>query len=207
MLAVRRTVPLRGCRHRAGVRREPDEHGARAVRLSNELADVQLAPLAHLGRARIAEMRVVRPDDHAGIGPLALEEPHQLTEGVDHVPIAEVPRVGAPAEHRAVVRLRVPDQTGILLGVEELVRGDPPVAARVGRPLTVQLDELCDDLPLAGGVQPQSGGVSVLLRLPAELIETGVALAGAPGRLQDRPCPDISRTASIEARRLYRSRP
>src|SRR5439155_5585954 len=55
-LALRGPVPLRGRGHRAGVRREADEHGRSAVALADELAHVQLAPLAPLRGPRVAEV-------------------------------------------------------------------------------------------------------------------------------------------------------
>src|SRR6202022_627892 len=55
-------APIGGCRDGAVVRGKPDQHGIVAVLLARELADVQLAALAHFGRARVAEMGIMFPD-------------------------------------------------------------------------------------------------------------------------------------------------
>src|SRR3982074_1717310 len=45
VLAVGRTVPVRGCRDGAMMRGESDQHGFATISLAHELADVQLAAL------------------------------------------------------------------------------------------------------------------------------------------------------------------
>ena len=59
------TAPIVGCRDGAVVRGEADRKNVAAVHLTSELAHVPFAGGAHLGCARIAEVRVVRPDGDA----------------------------------------------------------------------------------------------------------------------------------------------
>src|SRR5205085_8275667 len=56
-------APVGGCGDRAVVGREAHEHRVKAVALPRELADVELGRLAELRRARVADVRVVGPDD------------------------------------------------------------------------------------------------------------------------------------------------
>src|SRR5207249_4477877 len=62
-LALGRFAPIRRGGDRAGVSAEADRERIALKALAHKLADIQLAALAHLRRARVAEMRVVRPDD------------------------------------------------------------------------------------------------------------------------------------------------
>src|SRR2546427_160598 len=63
VLALGRCVPVGGGGDGAMVRGEADQDGVAAVPLAHELADVQLAAPAHVRRARVTEVRVMRPDD------------------------------------------------------------------------------------------------------------------------------------------------
>ena len=45
---------------------KPIETASVAETFAHELAEIQFAALAHLRRARVAEVRVVRPDDDLG---------------------------------------------------------------------------------------------------------------------------------------------
>ena len=59
---------------------------------ARELADVQLAALAHLRRPRVAYVGVVRPDGYLRASAAALEVLDQLVERLGHVSVAQVPR-------------------------------------------------------------------------------------------------------------------
>jgi hypothetical protein len=96
--------------------------------------------------------------------------------------VAQVPRLGAVAEHRAIVLLRVSDQARILFGEEVLVLGDVPVAAHVLRRAPPQVQQLCDDVLFARSRQPEAGRVAIAVHIGAKLLEAGVSLAGARGR-------------------------
>src|SRR5206468_5342357 len=63
VLSFRARAPV-GCRgHCAVIRAESDENGFLAKTFANQLTDVKLTALTHLGGARITEMGIVRPDN------------------------------------------------------------------------------------------------------------------------------------------------
>ena len=99
-LALGRRVPVGRRHHVAGVRREAEQEGvARARGLAHELTEVQLATLGGVGRAGVADVRVVGPDHDAGRPAAAAGE--VLVEQLQrfgHVLVAHVPRVGAAAD-------------------------------------------------------------------------------------------------------------
>ena len=76
----------------------------------------------------------------------AFEIGDQRFERLDHMPVAQIPGRHVRQEHRPGVRFRVPDQTRVLLGVEEFVPRDSPVALRVGGRAPLQVDEDSDDV-------------------------------------------------------------
>jgi hypothetical protein len=120
----------------------------------------------------------VRPHDDLRRPALrALEVRHELEQRLGHVPVALVPRHDGAAKQRAVVALGVDDQARVLLGEEPRVGA--AVAQRVPCGLLAQLDELCDDLALAGLGAAQTGLVGIHARVAAEPLEAGVALASA----------------------------
>lgn len=73
----------------------------------------------------------------------------QRLRRLGHVRVAQVPRGDSATEHLAVIALGVLNEPRVLLGREELVRGDPTVAAGVVGGVSAQLDQLADDLLLA----------------------------------------------------------
>ena len=152
--------------HRAVVGGEADEERGIAESLADELPDVQLAFVAHLGRSRVSEMGVVRPHHHAGIG---TEEGEQALQRLGHVAVAEVPGCDARSEHRPVVGLGVAGEPGVL-------RGGEGVLAVRRRPL-LQLGEHLDDTLLAVP-DPEPRRVPIRLRIPV-MVEARVACAGA----------------------------
>ena len=86
-------VPFRCGSDRAGVGGESDEARVVAEALAYELPDVQLAALSHLGRASVAEMGVVLPDDDLCVAASAAAEMiGQREQRLGHVLIAQVPR-------------------------------------------------------------------------------------------------------------------
>ena len=64
---------------------EPDQHDVAATPLAREPPDVELAALGHLGRARISDMRVVRPHDNLSASDLAIEMPRHCIKRVSQV--------------------------------------------------------------------------------------------------------------------------
>jgi hypothetical protein len=73
--------------------------------------------------ARVADVRVVRPHHHLRRPTAALlrQVRTQQFERLGHVGVAQVPRIGAAAEHRAVVGLGVAPDARALLRIEQLV--------------------------------------------------------------------------------------
>lgn len=92
---------------------------------------------------------------------------------VRHVRVTQVPAFVPARIHGAVVRLRVGDEPGVLLGVEAGVRVLGPSS-----PPPLQLHELGPDLLLARVRLPRRGGLAIDVGLGAEVVEAGVALAG-----------------------------
>jgi hypothetical protein len=99
------------------------------------------------------------------------------------VPVAEVPAGDAPAKDGAVVLLGVHDKARVLLGEEVAIFRHAAVAAGQLHGAVAQLDELLDRRLLAGLRAAQPRLVGVHLRIAAEVIEAGVALARPPCRL------------------------
>src|SRR5207253_11415317 len=63
LLPLGRPYPLGARGHGPGVRAEADEPRLARVPFARKLSDVDLAGLAHLRRARVTHVRIVRPDD------------------------------------------------------------------------------------------------------------------------------------------------
>lgn len=71
-LALGRSFPVAGCRHRAGVGREADETAVVGVPFADELAEVELAQRGGLRSPGVTEVGVVRPHhDLRGCAPAA----------------------------------------------------------------------------------------------------------------------------------------
>src|SRR5439155_5900597 len=91
-LSFSRTIPIRSRGDRAGESRETDEPRIVAVSLADELADIELTLLSHLRRARVAEVRVVFPDDDFRSEAATTQMFGERVDGLSHVLIAQVPR-------------------------------------------------------------------------------------------------------------------
>src|SRR5882724_1991369 len=92
---------------------EADQHGFVSKSLANQLADVHLTVMTHLGGARVAQVGIMRPDNRFRL-PASIKMRNQIADRVHHVPVAQVPRRRAAAKHRTVVLLRVFYQPRIL---------------------------------------------------------------------------------------------
>ena len=185
-LALAGGAPLRGGGDGAGVGREPDEPGVAAVALADELAEVQLAAPGHLGGTRVADVRVVLPDDHAARPAVAVEMGDELVERVRHVTVAQVPGRRVAGEHRPVVLLGVGDDGRVLLGEEVVVLGHGAVARQVLAGPPAQLDELLDDPAPAGLARALQHRMPVLAVPARERLQALVAPPGAAGRRRGR---------------------
>ena len=114
------------------VRGEGDQGGLVAVPLTRELPEVQLAATAHLRRPRVAQVRVVRPDDDLRAPPdLPIEVRVEL--GAISLPAAEwaqlQPGDAIPlGPKRSPIRLRA---NGVVIAEGELVRVDDQLGVRI----------------------------------------------------------------------------
>src|SRR3954463_13020905 len=82
-----------GCRgHGAGVRRESNQNRLRGA-FANELAEIPFSILAAIGSARVAQMRIVGPDDDPGLSESLLQMSRQRMERLRHVAVSQIPRV------------------------------------------------------------------------------------------------------------------
>src|SRR5690606_14613026 len=135
-------VPVRRGGDGAGVGAETDQRGLLAPAFADQLADVVFAAHpAHLGRAGIADMAVVRPDQRPGSGPAMLE---QVIERLGHVAVAQVPAFRAAIVHDPVIALGRGDEAG--------VHRRPEHAAVLFQRALQQLAAFGDDLLLALGI-------------------------------------------------------
>src|SRR5438094_92944 len=103
--------------------------------LTDELADVRLARVAHVGRTSITEMRVMCPKHQPRTALPLIEKREEFAHCLRHVRIAQVPGFDAASEHASVVFLRIPNKPGVLRRKKEIVLGDAAVPGRVGHAL------------------------------------------------------------------------
>lgn len=108
----------------------------------------------------------MRPDDDLRLDAAPAQMLAQQPERFRHVPVAEVPRLDAVSNGRAVVRLGVLDDARILLGIEGRVGIESAIAPRVFAGGALQLDQLGDDLTLARGVQTEPRRRRVVVGIP-----------------------------------------
>src|SRR5205807_7497280 len=101
---LRGLAPIRGCRHRPGISREPNRKAFHVQALADELTDVELTALAHLGRPGTAPGRIVGPDAYSRRA--AIDLPRLLRQRLSHLFAPPLPRIGAPAKPRALLAFR-----------------------------------------------------------------------------------------------------
>src|SRR5207244_6460667 len=93
---------------------ESDQHSILAKSLAHELAHVHFSIMTHLRRAGVAKVGIVRPNNRFGL-PATIVMRNQIFERLDHVPVSQVPRRSAPAEHPPVILFRIlPQAPGLL---------------------------------------------------------------------------------------------
>src|SRR5256885_2295755 len=88
------------------------------VTLPDQLPDVEIARGAELRRARVADMRVVRPDDCLRRPSRPLQMRNEQLERLRHMAVAEVPALDTAPKDGPVVLVRIHDDPGVLLDVE-----------------------------------------------------------------------------------------
>ena len=133
---------------------------------------------SHFRRARIADVRVVRPHDNAR----RLRARKMRVEGFErfrHVTIAQIPRRHAATEHRPIVAFGVRHQPRILYGKETLVARRVVGILGHGRAAPTHAGEFSDDLVLARKRAAESNRIRIAFAVAAETIETGIVIASA----------------------------
>ena len=135
--------------------------------LTYQLPERDLAIGAHVSGSRVADVRVVCPNnDSSGLrSAVPVQMGQQSTQRLDHVLVAKIPRRDAPTKHRTVVNLRVADGMRILLRVERLVFGKQSIAARVLQRVALHFDQLLDRLALTGQAGGESASESIGLTI------------------------------------------
>src|SRR5207237_9784680 len=99
-------TPVRRGSYRPGICAEPARKNFASVALAGELAHVPFAAFAHLGRAHIAEMRVVRPkNDFASC---AVKVTDERWQGRDHVLVGHGTGSVVGEKHRGVIAVGTP---------------------------------------------------------------------------------------------------
>src|SRR6266404_3269689 len=174
MLPFRRFTPIGSSCDSASIGAEANGIDFSPVTLAHELTDVPFAAPAHLRGARIAQMRVVRPDHD--LARAFIEVIGQSLQSFGHVLIAQVPRIFAPTKHRSIVTLGIGDEPRVLFGIKEFVARELAVATDDVAIFAAKIDELSDDFFLARFRLTARRRVTVGLRILAEEIETAVTL-------------------------------
>src|ERR1700730_2175515 len=90
-LALGHSSPVGGGSDRSVMCGEADQDGIAAVFLAHQLTYDKLAALAHLGCARVPQVRIMRPDDDLRGPVLPPEMRRQRIERLDHVTVTQVP--------------------------------------------------------------------------------------------------------------------
>src|SRR3954453_21795768 len=97
-LDLHRRIPVAGGGDRPAIGAEADENDVIAIGGMAQLAEIELALPAHGRGGGIAGMRVVRPPP--GLAALAMAE--QRLQRLEHVTVAQIPRLARAAIHDAV---------------------------------------------------------------------------------------------------------
>ena len=90
-LALGGPIPIGSGRDRAVVSGEADQYRLMAILLTRELTDIELAALAHLRRACVAEMRIMLPNRKLRTAAFPAEMGNQRVERFGHMAVAQVP--------------------------------------------------------------------------------------------------------------------
>ena len=69
---------------------ESDQNSFDSKSLTNQLTDVHFTVMTHLRRARVAEVRIVSPDDRFGLA-APIEMRDQIFDRLHHVAVAQIP--------------------------------------------------------------------------------------------------------------------
>ena len=126
----------------SAVRAKADQDGFVVISRATEFADVKLALPTHSCGGRVADVRVVDPDDGFATSPMMA---HERLQGLEHVAIPQIPQFAGPAVHDAIILFCGSHDVCVLHGVEIGLR----VSLRMREPLGEQVAELRDRFVLA----------------------------------------------------------
>ena len=206
-------APVRSRGERPLVGREADQDGVASVAFAHGLAEVELAVGRHVGRAGVADVRVVLPDDDAGVTVHPVEVGGEMVERVGHVAFTEVPGRGAgrgAARRPAAGTVRSPQGAPPARSRarrRRVAAGRRSAAVRGSRPW-VDAVQVGDDRPRftrwASGESPpnRDGGEAALRDQPpgdADALGRTRAFRGSPGRAG--PAGPGGRAAALPRRR------
>ena len=144
--------------------------------LTHDLAEGPFAATRRLRCAGIAEMRVVRPDNHLAAAAAAHAVMGQREQRVGHVGVAQIPCVQPASEHPTVVRFCIDHHLRVLLGEELRIERVGAIAREVVEFVGAQLQELAHCAGLRGGPHAKRHRIAVGLRL-AHMVQRRVAFA------------------------------
>src|ERR1700704_5309091 len=203
-LSFRRSVPVRGCRDRSGVRRKAHEHSVLSISQARQLSNIPFTVLTHFRGPRVSQMRVVSPN--CDLGRRTAKMIHQRIERLHHMLIAEVPRPNPAREHFAVITLRILSQPRVLRSHKSGVRIQAAILAGQFARALLHFYELVDGLFFTTLAEPKTRCISVRLRVLAKMFKAGIAIASSFRRIgidlvqkvEYRPCRGMQ-TVQIEA--------
>src|SRR5688500_2314825 len=96
-------APVGGGGDGAGVRPKSNQGRHLPEALATELPEIQFVThRSHLGETRIADMRVMRPNDRLRPGSARFE---QMLQRLEHMRISKIPRLRAAVVHDPVIAL------------------------------------------------------------------------------------------------------
>src|SRR5437870_10122979 len=124
----------------------------------------------------------MRPDNRLWLT-ASVKVRDQRLNRLDHVPIAQIPRRGATAKHRAVILLGVFHEPCVLLGKEKFVRRALAIATQKLCGLLLYLDQLVDNFVFARFDNSGGGSVTIFLRFLTEVFEARITASRAPRRV------------------------
>src|SRR5579883_1258124 len=169
-------VPMGRGGHLAAMRAEADQGDIVAPALTAELTETELAmDLAQIGVTRVADMRIMRPDDRLRFCAVRVEK---MGQRFAHMPVAQIPGLRSAVIHGSVIALGGGDQARVLRGVEEAL----DVAAGISQPALQQLAALRDDLLFAAPIVFGQHGAAIIRRLASPRVQATIAFAGDRGR-------------------------
>src|SRR5579883_2731083 len=175
--ALRRPIPIGSRGHGARIGRKADQSRLLPVAFANELPNVELTLCPHRSGARVAEVRIMRPDDGLYCLPRPVQMREQRIKRIGHMSVAHVPGADRTIEHAAIIHFGILYQASVLQYIEKFILRDPSVTLVILSCFMLQLLQLVENGPLAGWSEVQTNDIAVILCIPAKTIEASIASA------------------------------